>query len=87
MKLEDALKYLRKGSTINLGDVSLAPNTTSCISVSARDLLSEDWEASLTDEQILKIWEDDLSLRVSTRQSAQAALLRDCIKLLRTRRL
>lgn len=86
MKLEDVMPYLRKGGTVFFRDVSVDPRSEVSVSLYMEDLLSDGWEASLTDEQILKIWEDDVVLRTGTGQHAQAALLRGCIKLLRTRR-
>lgn len=87
MKLEQALKQLRKGAAVRLRGVQVDPRSEVAMSLFAEDLLSEDWEAELTDDQIIKIWEDDVKLRESTRQPAQAALLKDCIKLLRTRQI
>jgi len=90
MKLEEALKQLRKGVTISLRGVAIEPDTdevTRCHSLFVENLLSDEWEAALTDDQIIEAWENDVMLRVSTGQHAQAALLRDCIKTLRARRL
>jgi len=88
MKLEDALPYLRKGGSIYFQGQKLSAHSleTSAM-ISVGDLLSEEWNAQLTDDQILNIWEEDITRREKTGQPAQAALLRDCVKLLRTRKL
>lgn len=53
--------------------------------LSKQDLLSDEWKVLVTDEQIIAVWEEDARIREKTGQPAQAALLRDCIKTLRTR--
>lgn len=87
MKLEEVLPYLRQGGEIHFKGQALGGHWATDALLTVGDLLSDEWSAQLTDEQIIKIWENDIELRKSTGQTAQAALLRDCVKLLRTRKL
>lgn len=84
MRLEEALKTLRHGGTISLKGHEF---TEAGAFVSRTDLLGDDWEVSLSAEQIIEHWEAEACMREATGQKAQAVLLRECITLLRTRKL
>lgn len=88
MKLEEVLPYLRLGATIGTHPERTIDNSVCAVNILMPELLGNKWEIlAIPDAMLIEKWERDAEVYDKTGQPAQVALLRQCIKQLKTRRL